>query len=294
MVQSVIIDTDFSTDVGDFGGVNLACIAHKLGYINLLGVIVCTTATKTVGAACAVAEWWGITGLQYGVWKGYAVDAANSAFVTDLYDNFPHAAIGLSATVQDSTVAYRTLLASAADGSVDIVTIGYGQTLSALRQSVADGISPLTGQQLISAKVRRVWTMGGQYPGPNGAEWNFKGGLVADTNITTAWADIATSLPVPWYLVGFEAGTFTAGGTSGKAPTDIGYHAYTAAGYTSGRTAWDELPVLMCIQNGTDFVFTRGTNSALLHNPFKVELPLTPDGVMPWPASPGCPGGCSG
>jgi predicted helicase len=35
-------------------------------------------------------------------------------------------------------------------------------------------------------------------------------------------------------------------------------------------------------------------DGALLHNPFKVELPLTPDGVMPWPASPGCPGGCSG
>jgi hypothetical protein len=30
---------------------------------------------------------------------------------------------------------------------------------------------------------------------------------------------------------------------------------------------------------------------ALLHNPAEAEFPLTPDGVTPQPASPGCPGG---
>jgi Calcineurin-like phosphoesterase len=30
---------------------------------------------------------------------------------------------------------------------------------------------------------------------------------------------------------------------------------------------------------------------ALLHNPVEAEFPLTPDGVTPQPASPGCPGG---
>jgi hypothetical protein len=31
--------------------------------------------------------------------------------------------------------------------------------------------------------------------------------------------------------------------------------------------------------------------TALLHNPAEAEFPLTPDGVTPPPASPGCPGG---
>jgi prepilin-type N-terminal cleavage/methylation domain-containing protein len=32
-------------------------------------------------------------------------------------------------------------------------------------------------------------------------------------------------------------------------------------------------------------------DAALLHNPAEVEFPLTPDGVTPRGASPGCPGG---
>lgn len=257
--RNVIIDVDAATDVGDIGAINLLLVAHKLGMVNILGFIIDTSASKVPGAVDACSTWWGVTGLTYGAWKGTAIDSPNVAFVTDLYDNFAHT-VGLASTVTDSTVAYRTMLAGVADDSVDIITIGYLNAFSAFRQSAADGISALTGQELIAAKVRRVWTMGGTYPSGTG-EWNFRGGAVAVPAITAATNDIATNLPVPWYLTGFEAGTFVTGGTAGRATTDILYHAYNSAGFTSGRTAWDEQCVLQCIQNGTDFLYTRGTNA---------------------------------
>lgn len=258
-VQNVIIDTDAATDVGDIGAITLLLVAHKLGMINILGFVIDTSASKVPGSVDACATWWGVSGLTYGAWKGAAIDSSNVAFTTDLYDNFPHS-VGLASSVQDSTIAYRTMLAAVPDGSVDIITIGYLNALSAMRQSTADGISGLTGQQLIAAKVRRVWTMGGQYPSGTG-EWNFRGGAAAVPAITAATDDIAQNLPVPWYLTGFETGTFVTGGTSGRASTDILFHAYTSAGFTSGRTAWDEQCALQCVQNGTDFIYTRGTNA---------------------------------
>lgn len=261
MVKQVIIDADYSTDVGDFGGVAIACAAHRLGWIDVIGFIANASYAYTPGAISAQAQWWGLSGQTYGAWKGYTIDgsAPTLDWIKAIYDNFPHS-VGLADTITDSTVAYRTMLAGCADGSVEIVGLGYTNTLAALLNSEADGISALNGHDLIAAKVKALWLMGGQYPsGP--AEWNFKGGATAVSAICAASNDICTNWPSPIRFVGFELGDFTAGGTFGRPVTDMVSKAYTVAGHTSGRTAWDEQAVLACVQDGADFAYVRGSQT---------------------------------
>jgi len=260
MAQRLIVDTDYNTDVGDFGAMAVALTAHRLGWVNLIGVIVNTSYNKVPGAVCAQAEWWNVSGLSYGVWKGTAHESSAPSLNWPgyLYDNFSHT-VRLASTVTDSTVAYRTMLAASPDGSVDIAAIGFLQCVSALLDSPADGISPLTGAELVAAKVRRLYVMGGQYP--SGTEYNFKGGESPVAFICAAGANVCANWPTPIRFVGFELGTFATGGTFGRPTTDIVSAAYTQHGSTSGRTAWDEQCILAAVQQGTDFVEVRGTNA---------------------------------
>lgn len=68
---------------------------------------------------------------------------------------------------------YRTILSSADDQSIHIISIGFLTNLADLLRSKADHISHLSGLQLISAKVSELVVMGGQYP--SGWEYNFSG-----------------------------------------------------------------------------------------------------------------------
>lgn len=68
---------------------------------------------------------------------------------------------------------YRTILSSAEDESIHIISIGGLINLADLLKSEADHISHLSGFQLISAKVSELIVMGGQYP--SGWEYNFGG-----------------------------------------------------------------------------------------------------------------------
>mgnify|MGYP000104858396 CR=1 FL=1 len=260
-IRNLIVDTDYNTDVGDVGAVSVALSAHRIGWVNLLGFIVNTSYSKVPGAVNAHATWWGLSsGLVYGCWKGFSHEAtAPSNNVPGyLYDNFPHA-LGLANTVTDSTVAYRTMLASARDGSVDICSIGFMMCLSALLDSPADSISSLTGAQLVAAKVGTLYVMGGVYP--SGSEYNFMGASYSIANVCATTANVCSNWPTPIRYIGFELGTFTAGGTFGRPTTDFVSAAYTTSTSTSGNTAWDEQCILAAIQNCSDFSLTYGSNA---------------------------------
>ena len=268
-MKSVIIDADFASDVGDLGGVALACAAHRMGMVNIIGAIYCASATKGPGSMSACLNYWGVTP-SIGTWKGASgqtIDEdgwSGQTWMTYLYDNYTRQ-VGLASTVTDSTVQYRALLATSTT-KVDIITTGYMQCLSALLDSPADSISSLSGAQLVTAKVRHLWVMGGQYT--SGTEFNLCGGANLGGNYTANSAyfcaasnNVAANWPTPITWCGYELGTFACGGTSLWSSGTLMYDAYSQAGYPSGRTAWDEICVLCAIQEGSDFTFTTGTNA---------------------------------
>jgi inosine-uridine nucleoside N-ribohydrolase len=84
-------------------------------------------------------------------------------YVSKLAYNWPR-------TVKESSLTptpvdlYRTVLSSAEDESIHIISIGGLANLADLLKSEVDHISHLSGSQLISAKVSELIVMGGQYP----------------------------------------------------------------------------------------------------------------------------------
>ena len=269
-MRSVIVDTDFYSDPGDAGGLALACAAHRLGWINLIGVNCCTSGNQTAQGISALCNWWGVRP-TVGTWKGSAGQTIddytfppNGGWSQYLANNFaPY--VGVQSTVQESVAFYRTLLANS-PVKVDIVTIGYLQAVNALLISGADSISPLTGSALIAAKVNRFYVDAGGYPGPY-SEWNFNGGSGSGSYVANqlyfcgASSNFVANCPVPITFTGFELGTFNLCATAGKATSDLMYQAYHQAGYDTGRPCWDEMGVYACITECADFSVVQGTNS---------------------------------
>jgi hypothetical protein len=257
--RKFILDTDFATDVGDFGVTALACAAHRVGWIDLVAIMCNTSVAKGPGGIDAVRTWFGLPSIPIGTWKGTEHNNGSYAFVNELYDNFPRT-VGLASTVDDATTTYREVLAAQADGSVTIVSAGYLHNVAALLNSSADGISALTGAELVEAKVARLYIMGSMAPS-NGTEWNMVGGHSATAGTPADSSDVAANWPTEIVWGGYGLGTFTVGGQLDLASGHIVYDAYTAGGYSSGRTAWDEITLLAAIQHDADFTLTRGTNA---------------------------------
>jgi hypothetical protein len=86
----------------------------------------------------------------------------------------------------DAVAMYRRALASQADGSVVMASVGFLGNLSALLNSPGDSISPLSGRDLIAKKVNRLVIMGGGYPS-SGSETNLTGDPSAAQNVASRW-----------------------------------------------------------------------------------------------------------
>jgi hypothetical protein len=145
-------------------------------------------------------------------------------------------------TYVDAVIVYRRALVGAIK-PVDIISVGFLNNLQALLQSPADGISPLTGLQLVTAKVRHLWLMGGQYP--TGTEYNFSNNaaaIAASGYVTANW-------PTPITYAGFEIGSsvLTGSNLNGLAASDLLAQALVDANYVGGRASWDAMNTLIGI-----------------------------------------------
>ena len=101
-------------------------------------------------------------------------------------------------TAIDAVARYRASLAAADDGDVVVVTLGPLNLESDLLASPADAYSPLTGSELVAAKVSKMVCMGGHYP--SGAyEMNFSSDYASAADVMANW-------PTPIHIFSFELG----------------------------------------------------------------------------------------
>lgn len=263
MPKKIIIDTDYCTDPGDGGGLSLLFTAQRLGMIEIVGIVAGVSYSLSPYAIDAHRKWWGLPPIPIAQWRGTAIDASPGAAAAWVgrVAGFPY---DLTAgQILDSTVAYRTWLAAQTE-PVDVVALGYLQCLSALMDSAADGIDGRNGVGLVAAKVRKVWTMAGQYPtGPS--EWNMRGGATALGWVCTASNNVAVNCPVPVRWIGYELAVFGdtntySGGTYGRnTTTDLIGALYKD--HTTGRPAWDEHPAFAALYEGADLSWSYGSQT---------------------------------
>lgn len=144
---------------------------------------------------------------------------------------------------------YRQILADQRDHSVVIVETGFATCLMQALRSPADSSVPLTGEQLMRRKVKKLVIMGGDYP--TGAEWNFQSDAVDYSALFSTWTLQNGYSPI--YLVGWSIGNIACSGAPAKASIDtnpirnaVASAAQADAGCVTGgqRPVWDQLAIM--------------------------------------------------
>ena len=197
--RTVILDTDIGPDCDDVGA--LVCLIHyaKTCGFSIAGVCNCTSNKAGTGAVDAVCNWCGMETPYLGQWSGadFLNDAACHKYNDTVAEKFSEAYRSGTLKAVDEVTFYRTLLAKAEDDSVMIITIGMFNNLAALLASGPDDISPLSGLELVKAKVNCLVSMAAILP--EGREYNVMCDYKAARKIFEEW-------PTAIYLSDFHIG----------------------------------------------------------------------------------------
>ena len=238
--QRVIVDTDIDSDVDDAGTLAMLYTLHKQHKINLLGTIV--TSDDPFAATCVSAfnAYYGMRKLPLGFLEGQSMLKNHSRYTRQISEEFPHDLASWN-EAETATNTYRKLLAGSPDHSVIILTIGHLSSLQKLLQSPADRYSPLNGKQLVEAKVKKWYCMGGLFP--EGKEANFSRPDPASTVYCLAnWTKEVV-------FCGWEIGQQILTGDSAlRAMLTSGgpmYRAYELYNNFDGRASWDQVTAFL-------------------------------------------------
>ena len=278
----LIIDTDMAgggcQDCDDVGTLCMANAMADTGEVDLLAVVSNSMADEATATIQVLQKHYG-RDVPIGVYKGPLQRRQRS-----LDDNFlgvyggPHlkwvhpyaqrfaTTSELARTSQllsndelpSSVDVYRSVLAAQEDQSVVIASIGLLTNLAALLRSEPDAHSPLSGQELVSSKVRLLAIMGGRYP--SGDECNFcecniwEGGCATTSSSQFVTSNLPATLRVI-YLgqeVGFEVmhGGALSSCTREGNPCREPYVQYLFGPHRD-RFSWDPLTVLGAVRGFT-------------------------------------------
>ena len=255
----VIVDTDIATDQGDVGALAEIFGLQQLNEATILAIVTNSDNIYSAPTVKAITNWYGYSTSTIPIGAFQGTVAGGSSFSND--GTWPQTIVSLFGTSGDTRsnypsalTVYRQTLAAAQDNSVVIDSIGFLNNLRDLLQSPADGISSLTGQQLVTQKVRRLVVMGGDYPIASVCEWNFCGDTVAASYVMANW-------PTEIVATGFSQNGGPVGPASSRdGTTDPVKKAYDLTGATT--LAWDQVASLYAVR-GLTTALTIGGVSAL-------------------------------
>lgn len=244
-IRKFILDTDLGPDCDDCGALAILDWYHKRGKAELLGVVHCTSDVQSVNVIAAINEWFGVeVPIAQTERKGFFDDPNYQTYtkpVSDAYlKNHP------AAKYESAVPMMRRLLAENRD--VTLVYVGFFSNLSDLLKSDGDGISPLTGIELVKQSVSSVVCMGGCFEPPYNREFNIAGDIPAAQFVTE-------HCPVPLVFCGFEAGVnvitgATLGGCDDCYPVKQAYGCYLENPYL--RPSWDLVTVYYALEPQLD------------------------------------------
>jgi inosine-uridine nucleoside N-ribohydrolase len=196
----VIFDTDMGPDYDDVGAL---AVLHRLADLGETEIIAAGASNQLPNSVKLI----GIINRHYrrekipvGAVKGPApqIDTWHQGvkWTDELPKRYP-IELPLSADAPNAVHVYRKALASAADGSVVMISVGFFTNLSNLLHSPPDDLSPLDGAELVRRKVKRLVSMAGKFP--SGKETN----IIVDPKSAS---DVFKAWPVEILIAGYEIG----------------------------------------------------------------------------------------
>jgi pyrimidine-specific ribonucleoside hydrolase len=244
----VIFDTDMGPDYDDVGAITLLHAFADSGYVQILATMASTKYEGVAAVLDVLNTYFKRPDIIIGVPKGKALELKDSQHWTDtLLLNYPHS-IKRNDEALSASEAYRKLLASQADSSVTIITVGFLTNLADLLESLPDNYSKLNGKELVTKKVKRLVCMAGRFP--SGSEFNVRMDAAASKRVFDNW-------PTPVLLSGVEIGFTIVTGlplinnrSIKQNPVKDVYRICIPLSQqdTAGRMSWDQTAVLIAVK----------------------------------------------
>lgn len=184
---NLIIDSGMAIDVDDVGAHAVLWAMANRGEVNVLALICSSANDYSCPAMRVIANYYNHPNVPIGAHMGSTPNTGGSntsAYTQQITNQFGTPG-DIRSNYPDAVTVYRQALAGAADNSVYILANGYYQPLQGLLQSQPDAISPLTGLQLVTQKVRRLVSNGGWFP--SGSEGNFENDTDAASYVFVNW-----------------------------------------------------------------------------------------------------------
>jgi pyrimidine-specific ribonucleoside hydrolase len=168
----VIFDTDMGPDYDDVGAI---AMLHAFADADEAEILATMASTKYEGVAAVLNvlnTYFQRPDLPIGVPKGDAVTQRDFQHWSDtLIARYAHK-INRNDEVPDAVSLYRQVLAKQPDSSVTIITVGFLTNIANLLKSSPDDYSPLSGNDLVHRKVKKLVCMAGKFP--EGMEFNIE------------------------------------------------------------------------------------------------------------------------
>lgn len=273
--RKVILDTDIGPDCDDVGAI--VTLIHYAKQMNfpIIGICNCTSNKAGTGTIDAVCRRCGMETPPLGQWSkpDFMDDPACHKYNDAVAEAFSEDYRKGTLKVEDEVTFYRKRLVEAEDGEVMIISIGMFNNLAALLDSPADDISPLSGRELVRAKVYALVSMAAILP--EGRECNVVSDYPAAQTVFDHW-------PTPMYLSDFHIGVnVKTGYPEITNPEDIkadplvlSYHLYTKGWEKPGENASYDLTAVQFAALGVGDLYGLDTPGRL---EFYAAIPDRPD-----------------
>lgn len=252
----IIFDTDLGPDYDDVGALAFLHAMADSGKAEILGTMASNKHELVAPSIEVINTYFGRADLPIGAPKTTGASMSASQHWPDsLVAKYRHN-IKSTGDVPDAVELYRKLLSSQPDSSVTIITVGFLTNMATLLKSVPDAISPLTGEELVSKKVKLLVSMAGRFP--EGREFNVYIDSASSEYVFNIW-------PGKIIFTGFEIGSIIFTGLRlinsevSDSPVKDAFRIAMSASESDrkGRMSWDQTAVLIGVYGADRFFDTK-------------------------------------
>jgi len=180
----VILDCDMGSSTDDLFALMMLYRYMDMKRCNLIGVVVDRMGKANADIVDMMNNFYGYPDIPIGL----ETQGVKTPHVFITYHNAPYArttdavpmfkrSVGDDGTYMEGYKLYRKLLSEQPDHSVTIASIGFVTSLARLLESKPDEFSPLNGVDLVRAKVKEIYAMGGVFGEAVEPDYNFKAAI---------------------------------------------------------------------------------------------------------------------
>ncbi|MBN1817249.1 MAG: nucleoside hydrolase [Sedimentisphaerales bacterium] len=245
---SIIFDTDMGTDVDDAGALAILHVMADRGEAKILATMSANRNRWSAPAIDVINTYYGRPDLPIGSSK---TGPDPEEWYRHSAPDYPHDLTN-GDDAPDAVALYRKILAAQPDQSVTVVVVGWLTNMADLLRSRPDRYSPLTGGELVRAKVKELVSMGGKWPNSprEEGEYNFTMDGPAAYQVIRDW-------PGKIMFTGLGKDVMTGARLTAQGlkdnPVSAFYRNFFEGNNVSARSSWDLIAVVYAVRGLSDY-----------------------------------------